>query len=152
MLSLNSPPVTKITACALRSGSGAVLPPPGLPPVSLERIVELVPSAVVIAFLAGVESLLSAMVADRMVDGRHRPNAELLAQGTANVASALFAGLPATGAIAVVSAERESEVWRTPRGRALATEGYRHLGLQAPKNMAQLELIEENPDAETIDG
>ena len=78
----------------------AVLPPPGLPPISLERIVELVPSAVVIAFLAGVESLLSAMVADRMVDGRHRPNAELLAQGTANVASALFAGLPATGAIA----------------------------------------------------
>ena len=78
----------------------AVLPPPGLPPVSLERVVQLVPSAIIIAFLAGVESLLSAMVADRMVDGRHRPNAELLAQGSANVASALFAGLPATGAIA----------------------------------------------------
>ena len=41
---------------------------------------------------------------------------------------------------------------RTPRGRALAAEGYRHLGLQAPMNMAQLELIEENPDVEAIDG
>ncbi|GAB5378173.1 MAG: hypothetical protein AcusKO_46350 [Acuticoccus sp.] len=78
----------------------AVLPAPALPQVSLERVVELLPSAIIIAFLAGVESLLSAMVADRMVAGRHRPNAELLAQGTANVASALFAGLPATGAIA----------------------------------------------------
>ena len=47
---------------------------------------------------------------------------------------------------------QEGFLMRTPRGRALATEGYRHLGLQAPKNMAQLELIEENPDAETIDG
>ncbi len=78
----------------------AVLPPPGLPPISLDRIIELFPSAIIIAFLAGVESLLSAMVADRMVGGQHRPNAELLAQGSANLASALFAGLPATGAIA----------------------------------------------------
>lgn len=50
--------------------------------------------------MAGVESLLSAMVADRMVGGRHRPNAELTAQGAADIASALFTGLPATGAIA----------------------------------------------------
>ena len=64
------------------------------------RIVELLPSAFVIAFLAGVESLLSAMVADRMSGGHHRPNAEVLAQGAANIGSALFAGLPATGAIA----------------------------------------------------
>ena len=78
----------------------AALPVPSLPAISLERIVELVPSAIVIAFLAGVESLLSAMVADRMVSGTHRPNAELLAQGSANIASALFGGLPATGAIA----------------------------------------------------
>jgi len=54
----------------------------------------------VIAFLAAVESLLSAMVADKMIDGHHRPNAELSAQGAANMASALFTGLPATGAIA----------------------------------------------------
>lgn len=76
------------------------LPIPGLPDFSVERIVELFPSAIVIAFLAGVESLLSAMVADRMISGEHRPNAELTAQGFANVASSLFGGMPATGAIA----------------------------------------------------
>jgi SulP family sulfate permease len=76
------------------------LPSPEIPIVTWERLVELLPSAFVIAFLAGVESLLSAMVADRMIAGRHRPNAELLAQGVANIASALFGGLPATGAIA----------------------------------------------------
>lgn len=76
------------------------LPLPALPSVTVERVVELFPSAIVIAFLAGVESLLSAMVADRMIEGSHRPNAEMLAQGTANIASALFGGLPATGAIA----------------------------------------------------
>jgi len=76
------------------------LPFPSLPPVSLARMSELLPSAFVIAFLAGVESLLSAIVADRMVGGAHRSNAELLAQGTANIASPLFGGLPATGAIA----------------------------------------------------
>jgi len=76
------------------------LPMPALPEVSWHRVVELFPSALVIAFLAGVESLLSAMVADRMIEGQHRPNAEVLAQGFANIGSALFAGLPATGAIA----------------------------------------------------
>ncbi len=76
------------------------LPVPHLPAISVDRIVELLPSAFVIAFLAGVESLLSALVADRMIDGAHRPNAEVLAQGSANLASALFGGLPATGAIA----------------------------------------------------
>ncbi len=76
------------------------LPWPQLPELSLSRIVELFPSAIVIAFLAGAESLLSAMVADKMIEGRHRPNAELTAQGVANIGSALFAGLPATGAIA----------------------------------------------------
>lgn len=76
------------------------LPWPAFPDFSVARVVELIPSAFVIAFLAGVESLLSAMVADRMSNGKHRPNAELLAQGIANIASSLFAGLPATGAIA----------------------------------------------------
>ncbi len=77
------------------------LPWPALPSgLSWWRFVELFPSAMIIAFLAGVESLLSAMVADRMIEGRHRPNAELTAQGAANIASALFGGLPATGAIA----------------------------------------------------
>lgn len=76
------------------------LPWPKLPDLSPSRIIELLPSAFVIAFLAGVESLLSAMVAEKMIEGQHRPNAELSAQGVANMASALFTGLPATGAIA----------------------------------------------------
>ncbi|MCI5112259.1 MAG: SulP family inorganic anion transporter [Marivita sp.] len=76
------------------------LPWPSMPKITLGRIIELLPSAVIIAFLAGVESLLSAMVADRMISSQHRPNAELLAQGAANIGSALFGGMPATGAIA----------------------------------------------------
>ncbi len=76
------------------------LPLPRIPTISPDRITELLPSALVIAFLAGVESLLSATVADRMSGGRYRPNAEVLAQGFANIGSALFGGLPATGAIA----------------------------------------------------
>tara|TARA_R110000824_G_scaffold132515_2_gene295083 strand:- start:211 stop:1473 length:1263 start_codon:yes stop_codon:yes gene_type:complete len=76
------------------------LPMPSFPSLSMDRILELLPSAFVIAFLAGVESLLSAMVADKMSGGHHRPNAEVIAQGFANVGSSLFGGLPATGAIA----------------------------------------------------
>ena len=76
------------------------LPMPSWPPVTLALIVELLPSALIIAFLAGIESLLSAVVADRMTGNAHRSNAELMAQGAANIGSALFGGLPATGAIA----------------------------------------------------
>jgi SulP family sulfate permease len=76
------------------------LPLPHVPHVSIARVSELLPSAFVIAFLAAVESLLSAIVADRLIGGTHRPNAELLAQGAANLVSPLFGGLPATGAIA----------------------------------------------------
>ena len=76
------------------------LPMPHLPDLSFDRVRALLSSAVIIAFLAGVESLLSAMVADRMISGKHRSNAELLAQGAANLGSSLFGGLPATGAIA----------------------------------------------------
>ena len=78
----------------------STLPVPTLPDISLARVAELFPSALVIAFLASIESLLSAMVADKMIGGHHRPNTEVLAQGFANVGSALFGGLPATGAIA----------------------------------------------------
>lgn len=81
---------------ALPSG----LPAPSIPHLSIARVSELLPSAFVIAFLAAVESLLSAIVADRMIGGRHRSSAELLAQGTANIVSPLLGGLPATGAIA----------------------------------------------------
>jgi sulfate permease, SulP family len=78
----------------------AQLPVPRLPEITAARLRELLPSALVIAFLAGVESLLSAVVADRMCGGSHRPRAELIAQGAANLGSALVGGLPVTGAIA----------------------------------------------------
>ena len=61
-------------------------------------------NAITIAFLAGVESLLSAVVADSMIGSKHRPNMELVAQGAANIASACFGGIPATGAIARTAA------------------------------------------------
>ena len=75
-------------------------PAPVFPDISIARMAELLPSAFTIAFLAGVESLLSAVVADGMTGRRHRSNCELVAQGIANGASALFGGMPATGAIA----------------------------------------------------
>jgi SulP family sulfate permease len=76
------------------------LPVFAIPHIPFERTAELLPAAFTIAFLAGVESLLSAVVADGMTGGRHRSNMELVAQGVANVGSALVGGLPATGAIA----------------------------------------------------
>ena len=76
------------------------LPMPSFPKICADQLVTLFPAALTIAFLAGTESLLSAIVADRMIGGAHRSNAELVAQGAANVASPLFGGLPATGAIA----------------------------------------------------
>jgi SulP family sulfate permease len=78
----------------------AQLPTFTIPHIPLERTREMFPSSFTIAFLAGVESLLSAVVADGMIGGRHRSNCELVAQGTANVAAAFFGGLPATGALA----------------------------------------------------
>ena len=78
----------------------SALPTFDFPRIPFERTWELLPSSLTIAFLAGVESLLSAVVADGMTCGRHRSNGELVAQGLANVGSALFGGLPATGAIA----------------------------------------------------
>ena len=81
-------------------GLPSALPSFDFPHIPFERTRELLPSAFTIAFLAGVESLLSAVVADGMTGGRHRSNMELVAQGVANSASALFGGLPATGAIA----------------------------------------------------
>lgn len=81
-------------------GLDASLPAIGLPAVDGARLMELLPSAFTIAFLAGVESLLSAVVADGMTGRRHRSNCELVAQGVANAGSALIGGLPATGAVA----------------------------------------------------
>jgi sulfate permease, SulP family len=76
------------------------LPHLALPRVSLGEVRELVGPALAIAALGAVESLLSAVVADGMIGGRHRSNMELVAQGVANVVAPLFGGIPATGAIA----------------------------------------------------
>ena len=76
------------------------LPAPALPRVSARELVDLLPSAAAIALLGGIESLLSAVVADGMTGRRHRSNCELAAQGYANIGSALFGGLCCTGAIA----------------------------------------------------
>ena len=70
------------------------------PAISAGRVAELLRPAVTIALLAAIESLLSAVVADGMIGGKHRSNMELVAQGVANIASPLFGGIPATGAIA----------------------------------------------------
>lgn len=78
----------------------STLPMPHLPDLSWLKIKAVLPSAFTIAFLAGVESLLSAVIADGMTGRRHRSNCELVAQGVANLASTLFGGIPATGAIA----------------------------------------------------
>ena len=78
----------------------AGLPQPHIPHISLSTIQALAAPAFTIALLAGIESLLSAVVADGMIGGRHRSNMELVAQGVANIASPLFGGMPATGAIA----------------------------------------------------
>ncbi len=76
------------------------IPAPRLPPLSLEKMAAVAGDALTIAFLAALEALLSATVADSMTGRRHRPNAELVAQGVANMAASIFAGLPATGALA----------------------------------------------------
>jgi SulP family sulfate permease len=76
------------------------LPRPHLPSASWSTITALVGPAFAIALLGSVESLLSAVVADGMISGRHRSNMELVAQGIANIASPIFGGIPATGAIA----------------------------------------------------
>ena len=75
-------------------------PVPHIPHVDWEIIVKMSPPALTIALLAGIESLLSAVVADGMTGRRHRSNMELIAQGIANLACPLFGGIPATGAIA----------------------------------------------------
>ena len=75
-------------------------PPIAFPDVDLARVTALVGPAFTIALLGGIESLLSAVVADGMIGGRHRSNMELVAQGIANIATPLVGGIPATGAIA----------------------------------------------------
>ena len=71
-----------------------------MPNITFEKIRELIFPAITIAMLAGIESLLSAVVADGMTGDKHRSNTELIAQGIANISSGIFGGIPATGAIA----------------------------------------------------
>ncbi|MBE5818283.1 MAG: sodium-independent anion transporter [Clostridiales bacterium] len=82
----------------------ASLPPFAIPNFEISKVVELIPSAFTIAILAAIESLLSCVVSDRMIDDTHNSNTELIAQGTGNICSALFGGIPATGAIARTAA------------------------------------------------
>lgn len=82
----------------------STLPMPTLPVIDLNTIRSLIQPALTIAILAAIESLLSAVVADGMIGGQHDSNMELIAQGFANIGSALFGGIPATGAIARTAA------------------------------------------------
>ncbi len=82
------------------SNLSAALPSFHFPEINLTLITELLPSALTIALLIGMQSLLSAVVADGMIGGKHRSNMELIAQGIANIVTVLFGGIPATGAIA----------------------------------------------------
>ncbi len=80
------------------------LPIPAVPEFNLGVVRDVLPSAFTIAILAGIESLLSCVVSDGMIDDKHNSNTELIAQGAGNIFSALFGGIPATGAIARTAA------------------------------------------------
>ena len=82
----------------------ASLPPFSIPNLEIEKVVSLIPSAFTIAILAAIESLLSCVVSDKMISDTHNSNTELIAQGAGNICSALFGGIPATGAIARTAA------------------------------------------------
>src|SRR5690554_4209025 len=81
-------------------GIPSILPAPRLPPVSLEKVIAVLPAALSFSLLGAIESLLSAVVADGMTGRRHRSNCELVAQGVANIGAALFGGFCVTGTIA----------------------------------------------------
>lgn len=97
------PPVNVNTIGSLYTISSA-LPSFHLPEISGERILALLPSAVTIALLAGIESLLSCVVSDKMLGDQHNSNTELIALGTSNLLVGCFGGIPATGAIARTAA------------------------------------------------
>jgi SulP family sulfate permease len=78
----------------------STFPSPSVPRLDVDAIKQLIRPAFAIALLGGIESLLSAVVADGMIGGNHRSNMELVAQGIANIFSSVFGGIPATGAIA----------------------------------------------------
>lgn len=87
------------------------IPTPQFKALNFEQIKSLLSPAFAIAMLGGIESLLSAVVADGMIGGRHRSNVELVAQGAANIVSALVGGIPATGAIARTATNVKNGGW-----------------------------------------
>lgn len=92
------------------------LPKPRLPEVHISLLLEVLPSGLTIAFLAGVESLLSATVVDGMSGDNHNSNAELIAEGVANLMSMVFTGVPATGAIARTATNYKSHAYSPMAG------------------------------------
>ena len=95
------------------TASRAACPTCSVPALRLDLVLTLLTPAFTVAMLGGIESLMSAVVADRMSGDRHNPNVELVAQGVANIASPLFGGLPATGALARTATNVRSGA-RTP--------------------------------------
>ncbi len=100
--------LTPLEAATIGSVYGELsssIPAPSIPAgITFDMIKDLLPSAFTIAILAGIESLLSCVVSDGMINSRHRSNMELIGQGVGNIASGLFGGIPATGAIARTAA------------------------------------------------
>ena len=108
--------VFKLPVETIGSRFGAIpssFPTPAVPHFDYDTLRQLIRPAFTIALLGGIESLLSAVVADGMTRGNHRSNTELIAQGIANIGSSLFGGIPATGAIAR-TATNIKNVGRTP--------------------------------------
>ncbi len=97
------PVITVNTVGSLYTISSS-LPPFSVPDISLDKILSLLPDAFTIALLAGIESLLSCVVSDKMIDDKHNSNTELIALGTGNIFVGFFGGIPATGAIARTAA------------------------------------------------
>lgn len=97
------PVITVNTIGSLYTVSSA-FPSFDLPEISLESVLDLLPDALTIALLAGIESLLSCVVSDKMIDDKHNSNTELIALGVGNILVGFFGGIPATGAIARTAA------------------------------------------------
>ena len=110
------------------------LPSFHLPEVNVQIVQNAIPNAFTIAVLAAIESLLSCVVADGMINGKHRSDMELVAQGAGNIASALFGGIPATGAIARTAANIKNG-GRTPVAYNMCQwRTFTHLVRTAPKS------------------
>jgi MFS superfamily sulfate permease-like transporter len=120
------------------------LPSLSVSSVSFSTIRELMPNAFTIAILAAIESLLSCVVADGMINSHHRSNMELIAQGAGNITSALFGGIPATGAIARTAANIKNG-GRTPiAGMVHAVSGWEYIDDENDPDSLQLRKVPKN--------